>query len=112
MLVRVRFRHGRPVSRKQGKNRHLALAFAALLWPAILTAYVLGFWRLGADLRITGGFGIAQGVFSHWQVWLGLAAVLNIAAIVLNRYGRDGEMKLPGSLFAWISSFGHRAGER
>jgi hypothetical protein len=112
MKVRVRLRHGAQLTRKQGKNRHLALAAAALLWPGVLTAYVLGFWRLAADVGAAGGFGISSGIFSHWQVWLAVAVTLNILGIVLNRYGTRGEMRLPSSLFSWVSSFGHRGIDR
>ena len=109
MVVRLRFRPGPRVSRRQGKNRHLALALATLLWPAALAAYVLGFWRLAADLGLAGGFGIAEGVFSHWQVWIALAGLLNVAAILLNRYGHHGLFRIPDSWFAWLSNFGRRS---
>jgi hypothetical protein len=109
MVVRLRLRSGGRVSRKQGKNRHVALAFASLLWPGVLTAYVLGFWRLADDLGVAGGFGIHTGLFSHWQSWLALAIGLHVAAIILNRYGHRGEMRIPESWFAWIDNFGRRA---
>jgi hypothetical protein len=50
-------------------------------------ACVLAFWRLAADLKITNQFPIADGLFSHWQVWVSGAAVLQLCAVVLNRYG-------------------------
>ena len=50
---------------------------------------VLAFWRIGADLNLTGSFAIPSGLFSHWQVWMGAAALLQLCASVLNRYGRD-----------------------
>jgi len=112
MLVRVQLRKGRFVSRKQGKNRHVALALAALLWPGVLATYVVGFWRLAADLGLAGGFGIARGMFSHWQVWLTLAGVLNIAALVLNRYGLRGYLRAPGAFLSWIPGFGPRGESR
>jgi hypothetical protein len=89
MLVRIRFGRGRPVDRNKGKNRRLALALGALLTPAAVMASVLGFWRLAADMKWTGEFGIASGLFSHWQVWLACAALLQGGAWTLNRYGRD-----------------------
>jgi hypothetical protein len=49
-------------------------------------AFVLGGWRLGADLDITGQFAIATGLFSHWQVWFALGAALQAAAAVLYRF--------------------------
>ncbi len=50
-------------------------------------AIVLALWRLGADLRTTGEFPISAGLFSHWQVWLTGAALLQFLAMILNRYG-------------------------
>jgi hypothetical protein len=89
MLVRIRFGKGRPVQRGRGKNRKLALALGALLTPAAVMASVLGLWRLAADMKWTGEFGISSGLFSHWQVWLASAAVLQRGAWMLNRYGKD-----------------------
>jgi hypothetical protein len=92
MIVRLRFGLGGAVSRKPRKNRHLALGCAALLAPTSLMAYVLGLWRLTSDLGATAQFTIT-GVFSHWQVWIAMAAAMHLAAYVLNRYGRgDGEL--------------------
>lgn len=62
--------------------------FSALLTPAAVLALALAFWRLGADLRLTGEFAIREGLLSHWQVWLGLAVLLEIGAALLGRYGR------------------------
>src|SRR5689334_22110363 len=89
MVVRIRFGRGRQVHRTKGKNRRLALALSSLLTPAAVMASVLGLWRLAADMRWTGEFGISSGLFSHWQVWLGFGAALQYVAWALNRYGRD-----------------------
>jgi hypothetical protein len=97
MLVRLMLKRGRPLQRKPGKNRHVALGLAALLTPAALMAYVLGFWRLASDIGIAGEFGIT-GVFSHWQIWLVIAALLHLSGYVLNRYGRGGELRVPQAL--------------
>jgi hypothetical protein len=35
------------------------------------------------------------GLFSHWQVWIALAALLHIGSASLNRYGRGGTLKGP-----------------
>ena len=94
MILRVRLRRGRPIQRKQGKNRHVALAFGGLLIPAALMAYVLGFWRLASDMGLAGEFGIT-GLFSHWQIWMTLAALLHILAATLNKYGRGGDLHMP-----------------
>jgi hypothetical protein len=89
MIVRIRF--GRPahIENKPRKNRRVALAMASLLIPVAVMASVLGIWRLGADLKITGDFAIASGLFSHWQVWIASAIVLAFLARLLNRYGRS-----------------------
>ncbi len=88
MLVRIRFGKGLPVSSKRAKNRRLAQGVAVLLKPAALVALVLGCWRIAADFNWTGGFAIATGLFSHWQVWLGGAALLQLCSYALNRYGK------------------------
>ena len=76
--------------KKEGrKNRHLALAVVTLLTPGVLTAAALGAWKLAADLRLAGQFAIADGLFSHWQVWLAVAGILQLSVIALTRYGND-----------------------
>jgi hypothetical protein len=97
MIVRIKLRQGRVIKKAPGKNRHLALAGGALLIPASLMAYVLGFWRLASDIGVTGEFAI-RGVFSHWQIWIVTAVALHITASVLTRYGRGGDFHLPSAL--------------
>ena len=87
MLVRIRLNAGPKVTKKRRKNRHIALAMASLLTPAAVMAFVLGFWRLVADLKVTSEFPITTGLFSHWQVWITGAAMLQLCALLLNRYG-------------------------
>ena len=74
---------------KHRKNRHVALALASLLTPAAVMACALAFWRLAADLKVTNQFPITDGFFSHWQVWISGATVLQLVALVLNRYGNS-----------------------
>jgi hypothetical protein len=85
MTLRIRLRLGQTLLDRLAK---LASALAAVLAPAAAMAFVLGVWRLCADLKWAGEFAISQGVFSHWQVWIALAGVLWICAAILNRYGR------------------------
>jgi hypothetical protein len=94
MIVRIRLKSGRPIQRKRGKNRHVASGLAALLIPLALMAYVLGLWRLASDMGFAGEFGIT-GLFSHWQIWIPVAVLLQMTAAALNRYGRGGDLKLP-----------------
>jgi hypothetical protein len=86
MIVRIRFNNGPKVRRNYRKNQHLALGLAALLTPVAVMAIVLALWRLSADLRATE-FPISMGLFSHWQVWMTGAAIIEFLAIILNRYG-------------------------
>src|SRR5712671_4754025 len=99
MIVKIRFPEGRRLNRKGGTNRELAAALGALLIPASLMAYSLGFWRLASDMGLAGQFGIT-GAFSHWQLWIGLGVILHASAISLNRYGRGGELQMPDVLTA------------
>jgi hypothetical protein len=57
-------------------------------------AYSLGFWRLASDLGLAGQFDIT-GIFSHWQVWIGLGVILHTSSIMLSRHGRGGGLELP-----------------
>jgi len=98
MVIRIRFAKpavrrpeaGKPGAAYAQHNRRMALAIASLMTPAALMAGVLGLWRIGADLKWTSGFAIPSGLFSHWQVWLAVAFVLQLCAHILNRYGSGG----------------------
>ncbi len=89
MVIRIKFRRGRKIGRKRRRNKRLALAVAALLPALALTAGMLAAWRIAADMNLAGGFAITNGLFSHWQVWIGAAALLELCAYALNRYGKS-----------------------
>jgi hypothetical protein len=89
MIVRIRFGKGPTIQRERRKNRHVALAVAALLTPAAVMAFVLACWRLAADFQAANQFPIDNGLFSHWQIWLACAALLQLASFALNRYGKE-----------------------
>src|SRR5689334_15434430 len=92
MVVRIRFAQGPKLgARRPERARQTALAAAALLTPAALIASVLGVWRIAADLKYASSFAIPSGFFSHWQVWLAGAGLLQLCSRVLNRYGRGGD---------------------
>lgn len=91
MVVRIRFARGPRVSRKRHKNQRLASAVAALLTPVASMALALGMWRIAADLNWTSSFYIQSGLFSHWQLWLGAAAFLQLCSHYLNRYGKPND---------------------
>lgn len=88
MLVRIRLGKRTSVDSKRAKKQRVAQTIAILLRPAALVACVLGCWRIASDFNWAGGFAIPSGVFSHWQVWLGGAAVLQLCSSALNRYGK------------------------
>jgi hypothetical protein len=94
MLLRIRLPRGRPIQRRSGKNRHVALALSALLAPVVLMTYVLGFWPLASDMGFVGEFPFS-GLFSHWQIWIPLAAALHFGAAALKKYGQGGEVTVP-----------------
>jgi hypothetical protein len=73
------------VARTAAISQEGATVVASLLSPAAAVALVLGMWRVGGDLGWTGAFVISTGVFSHWQVWIVLAAVLEALSSSLLR---------------------------
>lgn len=95
MQVRIRLRLSRSGRAGRDWRQQAALFGGALLTPAAVVALALACWRLGADLRLTGRFAISEGLFSHWQVWLGVAVVLQAAASWLGRYGRRSTRRPP-----------------
>ncbi len=106
MIVRIRFPQGRPFQNRRGKNRELSAALGALLVPASLMAYSLGFWRLASDMGLAGQFDIT-GAFSHWQLWIGLGVVLHAGAITLNRHGRGVNLAEPPAVMPRSSGIHH-----
>ena len=88
MVVRIRLGKRPKPAAKRARNRLFAQGVATLLKPAALMALALAIWGLGADLKLTGGFAIASGWASHWEVWLGAAVMLQFCSFALNRYGR------------------------
>jgi hypothetical protein len=95
MVLRVRLKLRPALAKRLARHREFALLTGTLLTPAALMALVLGCWRLGSDLNWTGEFAISHGLFSHWQVWIALAALLQVCASILNRYGRGGGEAMP-----------------
>jgi hypothetical protein len=84
MLVRIRLYRRR--DHAKDTQQSLALGLAALLTPSALVAFTISFWSIAAHLHWTTDFFVSSGLFSHWQAWLIAAAVLFLAARVLNRY--------------------------
>jgi hypothetical protein len=88
MRVRLKIDVGEPRRKANSFNRQVAQGTAALLGPASVMAFVLGGWRLGADLNLTGQFAISRGLFSHWQVWFALGAAMQAASTILSRFAK------------------------
>jgi hypothetical protein len=91
MIVKLRFHSGPRIRREGVRNRRAALTASALLTPFSVLAFALGGWRVAADLAWTSSFAIPAGPLSHWQVWLALSFILQVAATLLNRYAETGE---------------------
>ncbi|MCX6608697.1 MAG: hypothetical protein NTV52_34600 [Acidobacteria bacterium] len=87
MKVKIRLAQGPLVKREGTRNQRLALGTAALLTPFSLMAFVLGVWRLAADMSWAKEFAFSEGPLSHWQLWMAIGFVLQVAAVLLNRYG-------------------------
>jgi len=66
-----------------------------LLRMAAVLCLMLALWRLTSDLGWTGAFFINDGLFSHWQVWLGLTFVLSMLSFRLLRFSRPPESAAP-----------------
>jgi hypothetical protein len=86
MLIRIRLPRGRPIEARLGKNRQLAAVLGGILTPASVTAFLMGFWRIAADLSYASAFAIDEGLFSHWHTWIILAFTLAYCASRLKRY--------------------------
>ncbi len=98
MIVKLRFATGRRVKIASGKNRHVALAVAALMTPATLMMFVMAMWRIASDIQLATEFPINEGVWSHWQVWIASAFLSHLTSVILNRYGKTGETGLARSI--------------
>jgi hypothetical protein len=66
-----------------------------LLTPAAVIAGALGSWAFAASLNWTGGFAFSSGLLSHWQVWIGGAALLEFSSRLLYRYSRKNSSPTP-----------------
>ena len=91
MVVRIRLTKASALRKASSANRQAALAMSSLMTPLALMAGALGFWRIAADLHWAGEFAIAQGIFSHWQVWIALAIAVQLFALLLHRYAGAGD---------------------
>ena len=65
--------------------QELARMTPTLLSPLAAIAALMACWRFGADTGWTDSFVVANGLMSHWQVWLALAAGIQWLAHLLNQ---------------------------
>src|SRR5665213_2263414 len=71
----------------QGFSRQLADVLVALLTPAAVLALAMALWRVAADLGWAGAFLVADGFFSHWQVWIALSIGLKLISSTMIAWG-------------------------
>lgn len=69
--------------------REMVQGITVLLAPACAIAYALALWRIGEDMGWARQFAIRDGLFSHWQVWFGLGALLSMAIFHIRRGGEN-----------------------
>jgi hypothetical protein len=62
---------------------------AALMAPAVFSAYAFALWSLAGDLGWTDSFVFQTGPLSNWLIWLGIAILVNVAAGILKRRTRS-----------------------
>lgn len=89
MVVKIRFGRGPLVSRRGGKNSRIARLASSLLTLFSLGCASFGAWRIAADLGWAGDFIFTDGLFSHWQIWIGAAIAVQYGAWQLLRYARQ-----------------------
>jgi putative exporter of polyketide antibiotics len=88
MVIRIRFGRGPVVTRRKGKNSRIAMLSASMLTLGSICLFTLGAWRLSEDLDLAGDFIFADGLLSHWQVWMAAAALTQYSGWSLTRYAR------------------------
>ena len=86
MKVRIRIKLGRVRQPREPELGNLVLRLRRWLNPISALALALALWRLAYELNWTGRFAISEGLFSHWQVWMGLALLLQVLDTMLGRY--------------------------
>jgi hypothetical protein len=65
--------------------QQFAALLAALMGPAVFSAYVFAVWSLADNLGWTDTFVFHNGPLSNWLIWLGFAILINLAATILRR---------------------------
>lgn len=68
--------------------QHFGALLSALMGPAVFSAYAFAAWSLANNLGKTDTFVFTAGPLSNWLVWLAIAILVNLAALVLRRHTR------------------------
>jgi len=92
MLVRIRLPRGAATGKNKPRIGPVTFIAAGLLRMTAVACLMLALWRLTSDLGWTGAFFIDDGLFSHWQVWLGVTFALTMLSFRLARYSHSAEL--------------------
>jgi len=65
--------------------QEFAALVAALMGPAVFSAYAMALWSLSSNLGWTNSFLFASGPLSNWLVWGAIAVSVHAAAVILDR---------------------------
>jgi hypothetical protein len=66
---------------------------AALMGPAVFSAYMFALWSLADNLGWTDSFVFHNGPLSNWLIWLGFAILINVATTILRRHTLPEEVR-------------------
>ena len=78
----------RPRKTRQADRAAAGLA-GGICRPVMLIGYLMAGWRLMYELRWSHKFGVADGIWSHWQVWAAIAFLSHLSWTRLERYSGD-----------------------
>ena len=88
--MRIRINLGRIRRLQKPEAATFVSGLRRWLTPVSAVAVALALWRLAYDLHWARRFAISGGLFSHWQVWMGLALLLQVLDTMLGRYHQGG----------------------
>ena len=95
MVIRIRWQSVEPAEWSR-----VALAIGSLFAPLALLAFSVAFWAFAAEARWTNGFPIQVIMFSHWQVWLAIAALLMVVRQIVEGIGMPNDRRLRAGVYA------------